>query len=266
MKVPMAAQIPVSFVLFFTLLLSPIHLLSVNATKRDLTGHVYDRDGTTALEGVVVKAKNIVSGMLYESSKSGGDGAYLIENMEGGAYLVGVESPDGVYNTHGLIGLRIQEDTVAEMSFSLRPYEQKVASAIHDVYQEQKLKGEALVGRVLDYNPKTGIAKIAVTKGLLMMNDRIHTQGRKTDFYQDLLLLRKEGNPVKIVLAGQDADILLKQKTSPDDGIYVVSKRRVLPLFLGPDGVATIVSRNSSVMQDVVTVLDEPIAASPFKK
>jgi hypothetical protein len=266
MKVPRAAKILKFLLLFFMVVLSPFDLLSAIAAKGNIAGYVYDRDGMTPLEGAVVKAKNIVSGVVYESRKSNGDGAYLLENVEGGAYLVGVESPDGAYNSHGLVGLIIQGDVRAEMSFSLRPYEHEVATAIHDVYLGQKLRGEAMVAKVLNYDSQTGMAKIVMTKGLLKMNDRIHTYGRKTDFSQDLLFISREKKPVNIIFEGQNADILLKHKASPDDEIYVISKRRVLPLFLTPQGEAAIISRNMSIMQDMMTVLDEPIAASPFIK
>jgi len=266
MKMLRAAKISLLLFLFFMVVLSSFNQLSAITAKGNVTGCVYDRDGITPFEGAVVKVKNIASGELYESSRSGGDGAYMIENVEAGAYLVGVESPDGAYNAHGLVGLMIQDDVMAEMSFSLRPYEQEVAKAIREVYLEQKTRGEAMVAEVLDYDSKIGMAKIVMKKGLLKMNDRIHTRGRKTDFYQDLLLIKQEGNIVKLILEGQHADILLRHKTLPSDEIYVGSKIRVLPLFLAPEGEAAIISRNRSVMQDMMTILDEPIAASPFKK
>lgn len=244
----------------------PANLSSEEAVKGNLIGFVYAQDGTTPLEGAIVKAKNIASGIVYESDISDQYGAYRINDVERGIYIIGVETTIGDFNIDDLVGLRIKANETAKLSLSLRSYKQKLASAIQEVNEELKESGEALIGRVVEYNSSTRMAKVAVTRGLLRVNDRIHTRGQVTDFYQDLHILRKEGNPIDVIFPLENATIGLNKKAVPNDGIYVVKKRKALPLYLVPVGVAAIVAGSSSIIKGVAKVQDEPVAASPFKK
>jgi len=134
------------------LLCFPAFLRSESA-KGNIIGFVYGQDGTTPLEGAVVKVKNIATGTVYESSKSDTNGVFTIVGIESGVYLYGVLTPQGEFNSENYFGLRVSEGETAKLSIALTPYEQKVAAAIQAVYSEQAESGEALVGTVIDYSP-----------------------------------------------------------------------------------------------------------------
>ena len=105
--------------LAFILFCYPIALKSENVAKGNIVGFVYDMDGTTPLEGAVVKVKNISTDVVYESTKSDILGIFKIKGLENGIYLYGVMTPNGDFNSDGLVGIRIQGNETAKMSISL---------------------------------------------------------------------------------------------------------------------------------------------------
>jgi hypothetical protein len=90
--------------------------------------------------------------------------------------------------------VRIRENETAKLSISLTPYDEKIRSAIEEVYREQDIEGKSLVGRAVNYNPDTRIAEIVIMKGLLQVDDKIYAKGDITDFYQDVNFLGSEGS------------------------------------------------------------------------
>jgi hypothetical protein len=263
-------KVPKKYLIFLSLLLFlfwfPNDIASEEIAKGNIIGFVYAQDGTTPLEGAIVKARNITTGNMFQSEKSDKYGTYLIRNVENGVYVIGVESREGGFNGDGLVGVRVAHNETAKMSVSLRSYNQKVVSAMHQVSQKLKSDGKVHVGKVVAFNPSSKMADVSITQGLLKMNDRIHIKGRETFFYQDLNVLTQEGNPVEVVLPGDDASIGLKRTAVANDDIYVVRNKRSFPLYLIPVGVATVVAGNSAIVKNDITVQDNPNAASPFRK
>ena len=49
-----------------------------------MIGFVYNKDGTTPLEGAVVKLKNISTSLIYESSKTDKLGVFKLERIDEG--------------------------------------------------------------------------------------------------------------------------------------------------------------------------------------
>lgn len=230
------------------LLCFPAFLRSENIAKGNIIGFVYDEDGTTPLENAVVKVKNISTGTIYESSKSDPNGVFAIQGVETGVYLYGVLTPQGEFSSENFFGVRVNEGDTAKLSISLTPYEQKVASAIQEVYKEQSISGEALVGTVIDYNFDAKTAEVLIVKGLLQLNDRIHAKGKATDFYQDVEELKLGHSPVKKIFAGQTANCKMKNSVKNGDLVYVVCKRGLLPLFLKPLGLASIIAGSAGIV------------------
>lgn len=104
-----------SFILFY----SP-HLLKAEAVgKGNLIGFVYEKNGTTSLEGAIVKLKNVSTSRIYESSKTDKLGAFKIAGIDEGLYVVGISSKKGDFNLKDLIGIKANE--TAKVSFALKP-------------------------------------------------------------------------------------------------------------------------------------------------
>lgn len=246
----------------------PAFLMSGNIAKGNIIGFVYDQDGTTPLEGAIVKVKNASTGTIYESSKSDENGVFALEGVESGVYLYGVLTAQGEFNSDNFFGVRVSEGDTAKLSISLTPYEQKVASAIQEVYAGQSVSGESLVGTVIDYNFDSKSAEVLIVKGLLQLKDRIHAKGKATDFYQNVEELKLGNSPARKLFAGQKANLKVKSSVKNGDLIYVVCKRRgILPLFMKPLGIASMIAGSVGIIAISANTLNEdPKVASDFRK
>lgn len=220
-----------------------------DAAKGNIIGFVFDQDGTSPVEGAVVKIKNVTTEKVYQSSKSDANGVFRIKAIESGIYLCGVQTAQGGFNSDELFGVKVSEGETAKLSVALTPYEQKVASALQEVYEGQTIAGESLVGTVVDYYPETQSADVLVVKGLLRMKDRIHAKGDKTDFYQNVGELKLENSPAKKVFAGQTANLKMDKSVNNGDLVYLVcNKRGIIPLFPASIGYVTLVAGSLGVV------------------
>ena len=249
----------IGFVFALLIFFSISFLGSENAPKGNIIGFVYAEDGTTPLEGAVVKIKHVSTDAVYESSGSDTHGVFKIEGVEKGIYICGVKAAQGDFNSDSLIGVRIHENETAKVSLSLVPYDKKVSSAIKEVNEAQNITGEALVGRAINYNPDTRTAVVFITKGLLQLHDKIHVKGEATDFYQDVNTLKLEGSSVKRLLVGQTASLGVKDPVETGDLIYVVRRKKGLWLFSKPFGWATVISGSSAIVYGIVKLLDDKV-------
>ena len=108
------------FLLFsFTIFFSPHYLISQPIRKGNLIGFIYEKDGTTPVEGAVVKLKNVSTGIVYESGKSDKLGMLKSEGINEGLYIVGIITKKGNFNAVNLIGIKAAE--TAKVTFALKP-------------------------------------------------------------------------------------------------------------------------------------------------
>jgi len=231
--------------------------------KGNIIGFLYGKDGTTPLEGAIVKFKNLTSGMVFESSKSDSYGIFKLQGIEKGMYAYGVVTPEGNFNADSLVGLKIGENETAKLSIAVDPYEKEVAEAVSEVNQDLEKNGEALVGMIADFNQSTRMADVQVVKGVLKVNDRIHAKGKSTNFYQDIDTLMLGYANTKRVLKGQTGTIKLEQNAQAGDMVYVVPDKKLFPLFLVPLGVAAVIGGSEAVSYGIMKVKDQAIPASP---
>jgi uncharacterized membrane protein len=245
---------------------SPVHPSGQNAIKGNIIGFVYDKDGTSPLEGAVVTIKNIGSGSVFASTKSDKYGIFKIAGLDKGVYVYGVSTASGDFNSNSLMGVRIKENETAKVSVSINPYEKNVTAQMQEIYEEQKIKGESLVGRVIEYKDSQEMADVYILKGYLEVNQKIHAKGEVTNFYQEVKSLEKDGTPSKRLFAGDTATIKMRNKTRPGDRVYLVCKRDILPLFLAPLGIATIIGGSAAIISENHLDEDPPAQVSEFKK
>jgi len=233
-----------------------------DVAKGNIIGFVYGQDGTTPLEGAVVKVENVSTGTAYESTKTEANGLFKIVEVESGIYLYGVLTADGGYDSENYFGVNVSEGETAKLAISLTPYEGKVAAALQEVYKAQGKSGEVLVGTVIDYDPGSKFAEVLIVKGFLQLDDKIHAKGKRTDFYQNVKELLLGQSPVRRLFSGQTANLKVKDHVVNGDLIYLIPTKK---LFLLPIGIAAVTAATSAVLftrgedQKVIT-------CSPFKK
>jgi hypothetical protein len=240
--------------------------MSANAQtlpKGNIIGFIYAKDGTTPLEGAVVKFKSIATGKIYDSTRSDDYGIFKVRGVESGFYTYGVVTEGGDFNADNIIGLKVDEKETAKLSIALDPYDQDTAAAVSEVIQGQEKNGEFLAGMVAGFDPASRTARIEVVKGLLRLNDRIHTKGKTTDFYQEISVLKVGSSPARQAIAGQTAALKMQQSAQQGDLVYVVQDNKIFPFFLAPLGVAVVIAANSAVTHGVVTIRDEAAPVSP---
>ena len=253
--------------LFLLIFCSSGFLMSKSAGKGNIIGFIYGEDGTTPLEGAVVQVKNMSTGIIYDSSVSDEYGIFKVQGVESGIYMYGVKTPQGNFNSDDLVGVRVSGDGTAKMSVSLTPYEKKVYSAMKDIYSEQKIAGESFVGRIVDFATPNRLADVYIVKGMLQLKDKIHTKGDNTDFYQNLDDLQLEGSPAKRLFPGQTATLGLTKNAEIGDSVYLVCKKKLLPLFLTPVGIAALVAGSGAIIYKFVDLQDgETVSPSKNKK
>jgi len=239
---------------------------SVEAGLRgNVIGFLYDRDGTTPLEGAVIKFKSLTSGTVYESSKSDTYGIFKVQDLESGLYTFGVVMEQGNFNGDNTVGFKVNENETAKLSISVNPYEKEVATAVSEIYNNQEDNGETLVGTIADFNPNTRQAQVQIVKGMLRDKDRIHAKGQSTNFYQDVDALMIGGSSAKQVLKGQTGMLRLERNAKAGDLVYVVPNKKIFPLFLAPLGIAAVIGGNEAVSQGIMKIKDQTEPASAKK-
>lgn len=231
--------------------------------KGNVIGFLYAKDGTTPLEGAIVRFKNLANGSMFTSSKTDSYGIFKLEGIESGIYTYGVVTDTGDFNADSLVGLKVGENETAKLSISIDPYDEEASAAISEIYKEQEKNGEVLVGTVADFSANTRLARVQIVKGLLRLNDRIHARGKTTNFYQDVDFLMVGSNKTKRVLKGQTGTIKLDRNAQTGDLVYVVRSKRVFPIFLAPLGVAAVIGGNEAVTYGIMKIKDqqEPVSA-----
>jgi len=226
-------------------------LWSQDIEKGSVLGFVYDKDGTTPIQGAVVKLKDVRSGELYQSTPSDNQGNFLIKQIESGVYMYGVTTSEGDYNCDGMIGVRVDGNEPAKMALALSRYADKENN--EEKNPNENTSGEYLVGEVLSYNPKTQMAQVRILRGVLEKNDRVHILGKpgeeekKRDFYQTTGDLNLNGSKVKRLFVEQVGLFKTKNPVKEGDLVYLAERKGGLLGFLvAPCGWAALLGAASA--------------------
>ena len=253
--------------IFVALLVVSPNLTSAEIIKGNILGFLYSEDGTTPVAGAVVKARNISSGTVYESSISDVYGVFKIEGVESGIYIYGVKTDSGEFNSDGLIGVKVDENETAKMAITLTPFEEKIREDIAAGLEANPIEGETLVGRILDFDAENALAEVYILQGMLSQKDKIHALGVQTDFYQTVEDLSIGETKVKTSAAGETANLKLNYSAMPGDFLYVVADKGFALLAVVPVGVAALVGTSAAIKKvDNAAVKDQETAASPYRK
>jgi len=105
----------------FVLLTLPVRDFALSAPKATgaLSGHIFNEDMKTPVRNAVVKLRNVVSQLEYESEPTDLEGMYRIPGIEEGRYVMGVMSVQGDYNFH--YSILIKSDALAKLSVAMKP-------------------------------------------------------------------------------------------------------------------------------------------------
>ena len=245
----------------------PSQISGAEVSKGNILGFLYGEDGTTPVSGAVVKARNISTGNVYESSASDLNGVFKIQGIESGIYVYGVQTEAGEFNSDGMIGVKVGDNTTAKMAIAITPFEKKIKDDIEAGLEANTIEGETLVGRIIDYDSESGFAEIYILQGMLSQKDKIHALGVETDFYQKVKDLSIGENQAKSSAIGETAKIKLENRASTGDFLYVVAEKGFALLAIVPVGVAALVGTSAAIKKvDNSSVKDIEAAASPYKK
>jgi hypothetical protein len=232
--------------------------------KGNLTGFVYDQDGTTPVEGAVVMLKNLTTGAVVESPMSDGTGAFKLAGVDRGLYMFGVTSPRGNFNADEVLG--INENETAKLAVSLKAFE--AAEIDPKAEDAPKVAGEKWVGKIISYDASLKEARVYINRNQLKQNENFHVKGDKkkynseTDFWQKAKIIKQNGFNVNKAVAGQYYLIPLDKPPLENDFVYVKESRGLAAFFLTPLGLATILAGTTAVVVIAVTGTSE---ASKFK-
>ena len=262
------------------------HLSMAQAVAQgSLSGFIYAEDGVTPLKGAVVKIRNIVEGMIYESTKSDSEGAFKIEGIQEGLYSAGISTPTGDFNFENLIGVKAGE--AAKISLALVPTETQNVSSPEEKTNPLKeetssaVEGQApfiqagtevtsskeavFLGKVVNYSAETQEASIYIEEGSMRVGDELIFRGTKTDFTQNIESIRIESTHVKKASVGQTPDVMLGEPVEVGDFVYLSLKRKAF-FFFSPVGIATVLATTAGAVYGVVKLTEEEEEVSPFKK
>ncbi len=83
--------------------------------------------------------------------------------------------------------------------------------------------GEEVVGKVMDYFGKIGVAGIQVTAASLSVGDTIHIKGHTTDVTQVVESIQLEHQGVQRAETGQTVGIRVKDRVRKGDSVLKVT-------------------------------------------
>ncbi|MDY0230915.1 MAG: carboxypeptidase-like regulatory domain-containing protein [Candidatus Saccharicenans sp.] len=128
------------------------------APTGSLVGFVYGNDMKTPVEQAVVKIRNLDNGQEYVSTPTDANGAYKLENVKEGRYILGITAPDGDYNFPYIMAIKGGE--IGKLSLALK------AGSASSLGQEEAegTKKE----RVPFFKTPTGIAVLMVAATLVL--------------------------------------------------------------------------------------------------
>lgn len=135
-----AAFLIISFILFY----SPCLIAAKKADKGNLIGFVYGKDKTTPLDGAVVKARNVLTGEIVQSTQTNNLGVVAMNDLDVGIYELVISTDDGDFLVNHLVGIKAEE--TAKISFSLNQAENEAEA---QQVKEEKKKRRGLIGLLL---------------------------------------------------------------------------------------------------------------------
>ena len=103
----------------FTLIIVPLEGLgNQGGPTGAMVGFIYGSDMKTPVQNAVVKVRNLNNGQEVVSTPTDAIGAYKIEKLEEGSYVLGVSAADGDYNFN--YAVRVKGGEIGKLSLALK--------------------------------------------------------------------------------------------------------------------------------------------------
>jgi hypothetical protein len=286
LKVARSRYIAFTLIITFFLFCNQ-HLLATQASEQgSLVGFIFAEDGSTAVEGAVVKLKNIIEDANYTSGKTDPKGAFKIEGIEEGIYWAGISTPQGDFNFENFIGIKKGETAKISLSLiptevqSISPPEEMMVSepeeSTNSSMEEDPFLAQGasvadlplegiFIGKVANYDIGAMEAYCVIEEGTMRVGDELHFRGITTNFSQKVESIRIESDYVKKASAGQVPAVRVIDRVMVGDFVYLTAKKKPFLLF-SPVGVATVLATTAGVVYGIVKLKEEEPEVSPFKK
>jgi hypothetical protein len=84
-----------------------------------LNGRIVAAESRTPVQGAIVKAAHLATETVYESSRTGENGKFLLTDLPVGAYELAVATEDGLYPTGKV--LRVEANRTGSLALALAP-------------------------------------------------------------------------------------------------------------------------------------------------
>ncbi len=235
-----------------------------------LTGYVFADDGTTPVQGAVLRVENVKTGDTYQSEPSDIHGAAAFDSLESGIYRMGIQTDEGVFGGEGLMGINVPAGETAKVSIALNRYSKKEAEAVNAVLSQESGEDGA-VGRIISYDAASGMAEIEIIDGFIEPGMTIEIRGNGQTFDQKVKTIMKDGRSVIRALNGDVVLINVKQAVTPGMLAFLKKAKPGFALFTTPAGkinalgVAVIVAGTAGIVYTVVKLTEKEPEASPFR-
>ena len=121
----------------FALLVLPVEGFSARVNNvGSLVGFIYAGDMKTPVKDAVVRVRDVKSGEEFFSTPTDESGAYRLNALREGSYILGISAPDGDYNFSYVV--RVKAGEVGKLNLALKKDETPVAG--QEYYEGTKEK------------------------------------------------------------------------------------------------------------------------------
>jgi putative protease len=79
---------------------------------------------------------------------------------------------------------------------------------------------ETKIGEVIRFFAEPSVAALVITEGTLKIGDRLHFEGRSTDFRLEVKSMQVDNRPVQEARAGDSVGIQVPERVRPGDLAY----------------------------------------------
>ncbi len=250
---------------------------SGNDVKGDLTGYLYEQDGTSPVQGAVVKLRNVSTDEVFESTVSDSSGEFTVTGLASGHYDYAVSSAEGHFVGVKIFGFKASENDKELISITLNSFNKGKVALPKAFPPPQAIEGASYIGRVLSYDQKTNLAEVFIEEGMLRRKDALRILGEKTDFDMKVDKLFSEKNKVDYLSEGDTGYLEVNKSAMEGDALYLSKDKGLLPLllvFAGTAassagsviiGAAETTAGTKGIVFDIPDLKEECEPASPFR-
>jgi hypothetical protein len=222
------------FVIFLALLVFglPNALESGKNARGNLTGYLFEQDGTAPVEGAVVKLRNVSTDEVFESTVSDSSGVFTVSGLTSGYYDYAVSSFEGNFVGVRIFGFKASENEKETISITLKSFNKEKKAVPKEFPPPQPIKDATYIGRVLSFDPKTDRAEVFIEEGMLRKKDLVRILGKETDFDMKVNTLYSDKNKVDYLSEGDTGYLEVKKKVAEGDALYLSKDKGLLPMLL----------------------------------